>query len=528
MSSSSIISAIKSAILTETQSSVKIHERSLWSVIIEYNRNGWHNSWKDFGIKSYKGKSMMLTRHLFHFVYLIFLGLIFLLYFIFNCLRILFTGKWKNMNKSSSGINIILVSSVLITAIIMIVFILTFFIKDVVFHPNRAYINRKGVVTVEQPCYETQSFFLLNSATAWTSTGIQISKGDVVYITASGSMYSDIDDLYFNCKKNHKTNFDRVLYNAHSFPSRDKSKCFMGNNLRGISNDKNKAANENGVDPETVYCMYGRKKSDKDAFFGSLLYQIHPECQDGVVYNKSQDSIGFEPDCFEQVVGNVKSPLKLAIDCFGILNDIKSKDAIKQIVFDQPINEKLFKDNRFHFSADKSGVLFLSFNDIYLDTVICKRINNEEHSAYQSISYKKLFKNENNTAKVIFKKGNDNECIPVLDNEKKEELNEEIWFNDNLGEILVNVRTEKNLDNVKWYKRCFAYLYRNMNHIVQREFMSTHLPIFLFILIVYLMIEVVVSDYYMQKFIPKLIKKVINKVFLFIKRILHKKIINLN
>lgn len=494
MSSSSIISAIKSAILTETQSSVKIHERSLWSVIIEYNRNSRHDSWNDFKVKSYKGKSFILTRHLFHFIYILFLGLIWLFYFIFSFWDIVSTGKRKNMNKSSSGINIIVVSAVLVTAIIIIVYILTFFIKDVVFHPNRAYINRKGVVSVEQPCYETQSFFLLNSATPWTSTGIQISDGDVVYITASGSMYSDINDLYFNCKNNHSPNFDRISYNAMSIPSRDKFACLF------VPNDKKNAK----TDFDAVYCMYGRKDSEKDAFFGYLLYQIHPECQNGVVYNKSKDTIELVTDCYELLASNAKGPIKLATDCFGIFNVINSKDAITQIDFDNSNDKKLFEDNRYHFTANTDGVLFLSFNDIYLDKEMCASIKKEECNTCKTVSYMKLYENEIDTANVIFEK----DSIPVLKNEKKERLNGEIWFNDNIGEILVNVRVEKNLDNVKWYKRCFASIYRNMNHIVQRGFMSTHLPILLFIIFAYFIIDIVVSDYYMQKHIPKNNQKV--------------------
>ena len=480
MSSSSIISAIKSAILTETQSSVKIHERSLWSVIIEYNRNSRHDSWNDFKVKSYKGKSLILTRHLFHFIYILFLGLIWLFYFIFSFGNIVFTGKRKNMNKSSSGINMIVVSAVLVMAIIIIVYILTFFIKDVVFHPNRAYINRKGVVTVEQPCYETQSFFLLNSATPWTSTGIQISDGDVVYITASGSMYSDIDDLYHNCKNNHKTNFGRTSYNAMSIPFGNKFACLLAPNV------KKDTSKSTVTDFDAVYCMYGRKKdTEGDAFFGSLLYQIHPECQNSVICNKHNDKI--EP--------------------------------IKQIEFNKPIEKKLFEDNRYHFTANTDGVLFLSFNDIYLDKEMCASIKKEECNACKTVSYMKLYENEIETAKVIFRE----DGIPVLNNEKKEALNREIWFNDNIGEILVNVRVEKNLDNVKWHKRCFASIYRNMNHIVQRGFMSTHLPILLFIIFAYFILDIVVSDYYMQKLIPKTIGKVSKKVLLFINRILHKK-----
>ncbi|MBO7572576.1 MAG: hypothetical protein J6T48_10555 [Bacteroidales bacterium] len=558
MSSSSIISAIKSAILTETQSSVKIHERSLWSVIVEYNRNGKHDSWKEFNFKSYKGKSLVITRHILRAAYLVPLLFICVIYGIISLIHKLVTGKWRNRNKSSSGINIFIVSVVLVVAIIIIAYILTFFIKDVVFHPNRAYINRKGVVTVEQPCYETQSFFLLNSATAWTSTGIQISEGDVVYITASGSMYSDIDDLYFNCKKNHKTNFDRVLYNAHSHSFADKvneiggrmghgynivnRKSYLGNydffysNIEIIEWFKKYISKE--PDEDVKYCMYGRNDKEEDAFFGSLLYQIHPECQDGAIFNESDSTI-------------------------------------KQIDFKNPIEKKLFKDNRFHFNADADGVLFLSFNDIYLDSEICKRIRKDcaqEPGLYvklfkkyvfsriyerfqefendsdnpnscikifenyiipdstenlrcpeKSISYIKLFENEIDTSNVMFDL-KDGSAIFKRDTikYKKEKLNPEIWFNDNLGEILVNVRIEKNLDNLKWYKRCFASLYRNMDHIVQRGVMSTNLPLFLYFIIMYFIIDILASQCYKQSDWNFIDSKLAVKMSMLIKRIKRK------
>ncbi len=390
--SSSLISTIKSAILTETSADVKIHERSLASALIEYNKDSEHNAWQDFKLilKLSKGKSLILTRWVLTLVYLIFLGIIGLIYFVCNIIYFVFTaGKWRGMKKASSGINAIIVSLFFIFAIVSIVYALTFNIREVVLFPGNAHINAEGVISIDQPCHETHSFFLLNSATLWQSTGISISEGDVVHITASGSVYSDVAELKNHTQNNVKLKYNRNLYNVNAHQG-----------------DTNSAK----------YCIYGRGEKDTNAQFGTLLYKISSENSHKYrIYNDDRDTL------------------------------------IRQIDFSE---NKLRKS--YDFTADTSGILYLAFNDIYLDDIIVKEImKNTTSDTYKDLD--ELIRTIDSvpqlTSTFNYKTSNLRKCP-------------NIWFKDNLGEILVNIRVEKNIGTTeKSYPfSLFASAYRNIKH----------------------------------------------------------------
>lgn len=395
---SSLISTIKSAILTETPADVKIHERSLASALIEYNKDSEHNAWQDFklklNLKLYKGKSLVLTRFILNLIYIVFLFLIYVVYFICNLICRVSTGKWRGMKKASSGINAIIVSLFFVFAIVSIIYALSFYIRDVVLFPGNAHVNTEGVISIDQPCHETHSFFLLNSATLWQSTGIPISEGDVVHITASGSVYSDIADLKNKAENNINLKYHRNLYNKNAYQD------------------------------DTIgakYCIYGRCESDDNAKFGSLLYQISSEN-----INKRH---------------------------FKNFNDDKYK-GIKQIDFNS-------KDNSFKFEADTTGILFISFNDIYLDEAMYDSIRHNK--SYDSATY-------NTLEKRIIKAKDSSKC---LEDTKYEDSGfascPEFCFYDNIGEILVNIRVEKKIGTATIAKMIyspFANSYRIIKNVM--------------------------------------------------------------
>lgn len=413
----SLISAIKDAIFTETPSDVAINERSFISLMLDYKGQGEHLSGKDFRFHSYKGKTLIITRHVLHVLQIIVLGLIWLVYEIYNILHKLITGKWRGMN-TSAGINMIIVSIVVISTIIMLSYMLTFLIKDVVFAPNNARINAQGVVTVDQPCLETQSFFLLNAASFWTSTDISVTKGDKVYITASGSMYSDIGDMYNAAKNNIEPKYPRSIFSATTSNKKDTK--------------------------DVKYCIYGRysgdyKKSEDLPRFGSLLYQIHP-------YHH-------------------KEPL--------YFNDDKNEEVVKQMNFT--------KDREYCFEAKKSGILYLTFNDILLDEDMFNRIKQDGISDKTVEVWKDLEKTNNTEYDSI--------------------RNDKLWFQDNIGEVLVNVRIEKNIwsSDLSWYRKPVVAFYRRINHWATKDMKDSGLLLFIVIVISYLVVDGIVSAFFRKK-----------------------------
>lgn len=410
----SLISAIYDAIFTETPSDVTINERSLISVMLDFKSQDTSWGHDDFKIPSYKGKSLMLSRYIIHYIVLAVLGIIWLIYWVYGWFYYLVTHRKRGM-RPSLGVNFIIGSIVLIFSIITLIYILAFWTKDVVLSPNNARINDKGVITVDQPCFETHSFFLLNSATYWTSTDIQVSEGDKVYITASGSMYSDIYNMYRAADTNRVLKYSRSIFGPYD----------------PLPNDTFEAR----------YCLYGRNSFDRyDDFwlfrlkkplreyprYGSLLYQICPGHQ---------------------------SPVD---------NNIGREKVIQQMDFS--------KGKGYNFRAKKSGVLYLTFNDILLD--------NETYDSIQKSGLK--VKGELRRHKILTRDS-------IHDSH--------IWFQDNLGEVLVNVRIEKSICNnsLRCYEKITIFAYRGIIHISKHGYKA--LFIILGIIIGVLMIDVCISNY---------------------------------
>lgn len=424
---SSLISTIRQAIFTETPSDVSIHQRSLVSMLIENSGESDAFSSDDFKWESYRGKSLVLSRHLLHLLKVLFLGIIWCVYAIYNLLHRIFTGKWRGM-KSSSGINIVILTFVTIFCIVSLMYILMFLIRDVVLAPNHAYINPKGVVTVAQPCYETQSFFLLNAATYWTPSDIHITEGDRVYITASGSMYSDIGEIFEAAKENKKLIYQRICLGT------------------------TKPKESDTIDVQ--YCIYGRYKNDRtnnvntDARFGSLLYQIAQPHGGPIAYN----------------------------------TDDKPNE-VQQVNF----YNKHGKSRTYNFRAKKSGILYLTFNDILLDReTIDAIVRNEPGNVWKDI--------DDNILKDDYSIYDANACVDTIYNRIKK--CEQIWFQDNIGEVLVNVRIEKNIwkSDMKWHKKIACSLYRYIDHCWNKPFIESPLPCTILIVVLYFGIDITVSN----------------------------------
>lgn len=397
----SLISAIYDAIFTETPSDVSVTERSFISVMLDANNQKEAFSKDDFRLHLSKGKSLVLTRFLVQLVVKSILGVIWLIYGIYNVIHKIITGRWRGM-KSSSGINLVIGSMVLVITIMALLYILAFLTKEVVLSPNNARINDKGVITVDQPCLETHSFFLLNAATFWTSTDIQVTEGDNVMITASGSMYSDIDDMYKAAYLNKELEYPRNVF----------------------------APNVTyGKDADAKYCVYGRGLGDKNPQFGSLLYQICNTHTGPVPYNNNMNL-----------------------------------DVVKQMDFYN-------KNNEYKFTAENSGVLYLAFNDILLDTLT------------YNVIYEDCGDMKNRLDTIGFTK---NDC----------ENNSEIWFQDNLGEVLVNVRIEKKLCNsdLPWYKKPVVRIVRHLNSLSTKGFFGSSAWINILIIMLWLGVDVIISN----------------------------------
>lgn len=418
----SLFDLITEAIVTSSPKDVIIHERTLASELIDSEKEGDPFALYDFLPPNYRGKNLVLTRHVIRILRNIMLFFIALFYALYDVLHKIFTGEWKSEQlseelrkrripdkkwinrlhpekwrgiKSSSGINAIILISILIMTIVTFVYGFHFLTKEVVLPDYDCHVNQYGIVSLNQGCLEEQHFFLLNAASFWTRTGIAVSDGDKVYITASGSMYSDIDEIVDDAKKN----------KALLYPRSDFHKKYLQ------------------TDTDAKLCIYGRYpddtiEKDNKPVFGSLLYQIGDEVRGPKSYN-----------------------------------DGNSPSVVRQINFAKNKNS-LFNDRRYYFIAHKSGVLYFSFNDILLDKGIIDSIIGNKQKYL--LVYEDLLKWDKTLKQVPI-----DSAVRVL----SDSLDPYIWFKDNIGEALVNVRVEKNVwkSRLPLHKKMLVAIYRRMD-----------------------------------------------------------------
>lgn len=394
----SMIKAITDAIQTGVGGNIHLNERSFLSHLLE---SRWGESFftetKKECEQSKKHETFVITRWLIRLISKLLTCLLWLFNVVCYPFVLLFWGSnpqnfhinIKNFDiksiksflkksiksllniECSPIINLAAVVIVLVLGIVFIVNMITVGVKDIMFAPVNMRVNSQGVITLDQPCLESHSFFLMNASTFWWPTDIPVSKEDSVIISVSGSMYSDIGEVYLAATSNR-----HMRYSRRFFAKKNKN--------------------------ESLFDSIGTSICIKpDACFGALLCQISNEYQAPTRTSEAQiEKIGFEHNRFD-----VKQP----------------------------------------------GVLYITFNDVFLSDEIVDKLR---HSADSST--------------VVMKEDLENtDYFKNLDSGQLKAGHEEIWFNDNVGEYLVNIRVKKNIrhGNILWYKKPIFIIYRRIEGI---------------------------------------------------------------
>ena len=377
---SSISSTIKQAILTDSPSDVTIYEKSLVSELLTHQHRGEPLTLKMvFSGNPLKSKRLIIAHTILYILRCFILGIIWAIYALYEVLYKLLTGKSRNM-RPSIGINLVLFSGTLIVTIIVLIFTITFLVKNVILAPNEASVNSNGVISINQPCMVTQYFYLLNAATYWTSSGIYVSRGDRIYISVSGGMYSDIGEMSKKAASNEKLQYQRSVFSEKEKDDTTGIINKIQQCLRSVFSEKEKD-DTTGI----KYCIYNNDdiKNKKDpARFGSLLCMIASDMQNPELY---------------------------------ISNGHPA--AIHQIDYEK--NEITFEARE-----NECGILYFTFNDILLDSSTFHSIMNDSNDAAHIMRVDLL-----KTKKYVYDSIED----PT------------IWFKDNLGEALVNIRIERSI-----------------------------------------------------------------------------------
>lgn len=424
MNINSIIEQILGNSATGTKGNIELKDNSyLWNLV--------HKSHDDepvlgekFAIKC-KIKDKNHRFPITHFIYSILIYfaqlLIYGFYKVASFISFLFTGRKRDLSQSPR-FNFIVFLTACTFYVMMIVAILIFFVKSVLLFKTDAGVNEFGAIAMPQSCERENYMFLLNTATFWDNSGIKVIEGDEVSITVSGSFFSDIDEMNNSALNNKKPKFDRTYVtfdrSRQNVPDSSIHSYFLLTNIKDILKVKefNKTQNDKGESPS----------------FGSLLVAIR-DASEHKPFN--QDSI------FRKKDPNDNKALTFIADRAGYLNFA---------VNDEYFDTTCFKiiQNSIDLQSKLEIYNIARIPKIQYDTLkktykeIIEPISNADSSYYYftEADLDSIKKNANLQADLNFTDKIDTLISWAIWNEDIAK----IWYNDNVGDILINVRIKRN------------------------------------------------------------------------------------
>lgn len=337
---------------------------------------------------------------------------------------------------NSARVNFVMFFCSIVLAIVLLVSTFFFFFNSVLLLDSNQLINDYGTIHMEQPCGIESCVYLYNTAQPWTNTGINIVKGDEVRISASGAFYGRVFDLVNSANKN-----DTLPFSFINPSVKDSSQSLRLPNLVEL-------------------CMYNKK----DAVFGSLLYQIKKD-NETIIYDSRDD------------------------------ND------------DNPhiIQDNHERGESFSFTARHSGELYVSINDIYLsDKVLVLLRDMPNDNIKNHLEIEKINDTTKIKSNVLFNRGlnwvkerESKDASDTIDTmvEKKlaklyalvhsDSLFRKYWFDDNLGEILLNITVNRNVISSSNVGGSFmSHAYRRIDKFFDKKWEEILFHVSIFLLII--------------------------------------------
>ena len=315
------------------------------------------------------------------------------------------TDKRTPDYRHSVRVNFLMTSIYAFFSAIIIVLTAAFFLRNILFFPQRSSTNTYGTITRSQPASTEFSMFLLNSAKPWSPTGITVSKGDRVYVSVSGAYYGSMSDIEKAARYN-------------------KSKKYAVKDFIHLGDESKDPNSHNQIDSINHYCVFGREKWDKHAHIGSLLLQVHPEGSIPSSKNRyHRETFWRRLFHHRDTVDIIQMPVIRAEKQYSKWPEFK-------------------KSKVFNFYASHSGTLSVMVNDVYFpkeDAEFRNRIGQLD-----SIQFRKLFGDEFSKGLSFRRDGSGTLTQASLDTMNTRLLkNPSVWYDDNVGEVLVNVKVER-------------------------------------------------------------------------------------
>ncbi len=432
MDINTIIEQVLSNSITSSKSNIELNENSdLWN-LLHKNPNNDSNCGEKFAIgkhiKERYNNSLNRRFPITYFIYSLLVYLAKLMVYSFyraaSFFKSMFTGKPCDLSQSPR-FNFIVFIAACIFYIMLIVAILIFFVKSVLLFSPDTRVNDNGAIAMPQSCERENYMYLLNTATFWSNSGIKVLKGDDVSISVSGSFFSDIDEMYKSALNNSKPKYDRTFVTFDNSrkhePDSSIHSYFLLTNIKDIKKVKE------FKDPFPV------KKGDPT--FGSLLVAIRDASQSKPF---NEESIITQNDTNAKV-------LAFTADRSGYLNFAVNDEYIDAASFRIIQNSiTLQKQLGIYNTAKirKDGFETIKKNEKDSLSKLKPALNIYSNAYYFTKTDIDLIKTDTTLQRKLgFDKYDIDTLISWAD------WNENIarmWYNDNVGDILINVKITRN------------------------------------------------------------------------------------
>lgn len=543
------------------------------TVISQVWQRVWGEIKKLWDKNRYKTHNLALSRCLLtlvwcvlYFFYAVAFSIVYLVVWFVNMLL----GGKKFRGKTNIAINLLMTTLTLIFSIWSLVFIFSFIVKDVILSPGDAYTNNEGVTTMNQSSLETQSFFLMNASVydkledrksshswinVWTPTGIQVNNGDDVSLYISGSMYSDISDYAEAAQENRKLKYPQIRYSPfytsgdsngvkYAMYSRNSGeKAYFGSLLYSIIGESEKTKihdtsdgiihqvdvppSSNGwitnqwpffnfrmtrknkfpwVGIEAIYTPYHFKAKKEEQ--GMLWFAFNDIFLDSATIEsilkdtsslqcKDLMNVGWEDATGNRIIYGNKGTCYYAIS-------IDNTDAIKGY------------DSVFHKNSEATDNK--SLNKEIIESLLNKKINDSQTTVLDTLLVKMddttcLSKKSklDSVERTLYVSKSLNSLIDTMRTRKHLEVkNKAMWFEDNIGEVLINVRVKQNIwsSNLSPQKQVATWLYRQFENLFAFSKNMGYFVAWIIILVVFFLSDYVISLLIRYRVIKMVIKNV--------------------
>lgn len=303
-------------------------------------------------------------------------------------------------------------------ALTFIIYAATFFIKDILLFDEKPIVTETGAIIPQRSCNREQVLFHFNSADLWARTGVQLQRGDRIRISHSGGFHSDVADIYLKARQNGKLKY------SYYFNSCKPSREGVGNCIYHTRNDV----------PAWRWLQPWRSEEfrEREPAFGSILWQVADE--NCVFEYREQD-----------------------------IHQIGRADADRFI------------------RIRRDGELFLTVNDIYLTDEVIGRLNIDrkaEIERFESLFAECTPSDTLFARKALWARNHDLEIVGIHEKGRNALYYEtdsirryiednpqmrSIWFEDNIGSVLICVEIERKVKFIHLFTRWFRNTERRIN-----------------------------------------------------------------